>query len=125
MISTRPNPNPETLVIRAATIDDEPSLEILAELDSAEPLHAPLLIAEMDAQPVAALSMADGDTIANPFRPTADVVTLLRLRANQLRPVAVPGTGRRLFRRAPAARQPVRHAGDRLHRLLKGADVSV
>ena len=36
------------------------------------------------AAPVAALSLADGAVVADPFVPTADVVDLLRLRARQL-----------------------------------------
>ena len=125
MISTLHNPNLESLVIRTATTDDEPSLEVLAELDSAVRPNGPLLIAEVGAEPVAALSLADGDTIANPFRPTADVVALLRLRADQLRFLSLPGSARGLFRRAPASGQSVRHARDRLHRLLKSSDVSI
>ena len=41
---------------------------------------------------VAAIALGDGTVIADPFLPTADLVALLRLRANQLgrevRPVA-------------------------------------
>ena len=125
MISPRLNPNNQALVIRLATTDDDLSLARLAELDSAEPPHGPQLLAEMDTQAVAALAMADGKAIADPFQPTADVVALLRLRAHQLRPDPAPGIGRGLARWAPAARQSIRHARNRLHGLLKGTDVGV
>ena len=47
------------------------------------------------------MAVDSGDTIADPFRPTAAIVALLRLRADQL-----SGTGprsRRLGRRPPGA----------------------
>jgi len=126
MLYPRHDPNHEAVSIRFATTEDEPSLELLAELDSAEPPGGRVLIAEVGGSPLAALGMADGKTIANPFRPTADVVSLLRLRAYQLRPEAASRAGRwRLVRVAAASRQTVRDTRDRLHRLLKGADVPV
>ena len=39
----------------------------------------------LDGEPVAAASLSDGRTVANPFLPTADVVALLSMRARQLR----------------------------------------
>jgi hypothetical protein len=57
----------------------------IAELDSASRQADPLLIGERAGQPIAALSLADGTVVANPFVASADVVALLRLRARQLR----------------------------------------
>ena len=72
------------LELREATDDDAAQLFRLARLDSrGRPPSGRLIVAEDDGQLVAALSLDDGDTIADPFRPTAAVVALLRLRANQ------------------------------------------
>ena len=48
-------------------------------LDSAERVPVrPLMLAEVDGEPRAALSLHDGDVIADPFFPTADLIVLLR-----------------------------------------------
>jgi hypothetical protein len=72
------------IVIRPADASDARALTRLAALDSAAaPLAGPdVLIAEVDGQPVAALH--HGEAIADPFRPTASVIELLRLRAGQV-----------------------------------------
>lgn len=114
----------ESVVIRLADDDDDSDiLECLAALDSALPPTNPVLIAERGGQPVAALGLSRGEAIANPFLPTADVVELLRLRASQVQTTSVHAGG--LFRRAAASGNPVRHARNRLHRLLEGAHVPV
>jgi hypothetical protein len=67
------------VVIRAARGSDGAALDDLARLDSQRPLAGDVLLAEQDGAIVAALA---GDrAIADPFRPTADVVSLLRIRA--------------------------------------------
>jgi hypothetical protein len=74
------------LELREATADDATQLVRLARLDSrGRPPAGRLIVAEDGGELVAALSLDDGDTIADPFRPTAAVVALLRLRANQVR----------------------------------------
>ena len=74
------------LELREATADDATQLVRLARLDSrGRPPAGRLIVAEDGGELVAALSLDDGDTIADPFRPTAAVVALLRLRANQAR----------------------------------------
>ncbi|HEX4010655.1 MAG TPA: hypothetical protein VHX62_11625 [Solirubrobacteraceae bacterium] len=55
----------------------------LAELDEAPTPQGEVLIAFVDDQAVAALSLDDGRVVANPFVPTADPVALLTLRAAQ------------------------------------------
>ncbi|HZB75745.1 MAG TPA: hypothetical protein VE526_05930 [Solirubrobacteraceae bacterium] len=68
-----------TVVIRAARGSDGDRLEQLARLDSQRPLAGEILVAEHGGELVAAL---DADrAIADPFRPTADLVTLLRVRS--------------------------------------------
>jgi hypothetical protein len=72
-----------TVVIRSARGPDGDSLTGLAQLDSQPPLAGDVLLAEQDGELVAALA---GDrVIADPFRPTADVVALLRVRAGRTR----------------------------------------
>lgn len=68
------------VVIRAARGSDGTALENLARLDSQRPLDGDVMVAEQDGRIVAAV--AGARTIADPFRPTADVVALLRLRAS-------------------------------------------
>ena len=69
------------LTIRLARKDDRASLAILAQLDSGHAPADPVLLAEADGGIVAAVSLLDGTAVADPFRPTADVVDLLRVRA--------------------------------------------
>jgi hypothetical protein len=72
------------LTLRFAFPDDQAALWRLAALDSAEPLTEPVLIAEVDGEPRAALGLSDGRVIADPFHLTVPLVTLLRARAAQL-----------------------------------------
>jgi hypothetical protein len=58
-------------IIRQATEDDHRALQRLAELDSQRPLSMPALIAETRGLPAAAISLADGRVIADPFEHTA------------------------------------------------------
>jgi len=74
-----------TVVIRAARGSDGPALRRLAALDSAEVPAGELLIAEADDAVVAAMSVATGQRVADPFRRTAEVVDLLAFRAKRLR----------------------------------------
>jgi hypothetical protein len=70
------------ITIRPTYADDEVALRRLAVLDSAPAVPpAPLLLAEIDGELRAALSLSDASTIADPFFPTADVVELLRVHA--------------------------------------------
>ena len=70
------------ITIRAAYADDELALRRLAAVDSADAVPpAPLLLAELDGELRAALSLADGSVIADPFVRTAEVLELLRVRA--------------------------------------------
>ena len=68
-----------TVVIRAARGSDGARLAQLALLDSQRPLAGEILVAEQNGELVAALG-ADR-VIADPFRPTADLVALLRVRS--------------------------------------------
>jgi hypothetical protein len=87
--------------IRRAGPHDAPALARLAALDSAMPLRGEILLAEVDGSACAALSLSDSCTIADPFLPTAGLVALLAVRAEQLRRPEPPGRGRRWLRSAP------------------------
>lgn len=76
------------ITVRRADPRDAAVLHSLAQLDSAAPLAEPVLIAETGGAAVAALSLADGAAVADPFHPTADLVELLRLHAAQLAPTS-------------------------------------
>jgi|ERR687896_673752 hypothetical protein len=79
-MSNLPSIDP-TVVIRAARGSDGVALENLARMDSQRPLAGDVVVAEQDGTVVAALG---GDrVIADPFRPTADLVALLRLHAGR------------------------------------------
>ena len=73
-----------TVTIRKASRDDEPAIARLSEQDSASPPAEPRLIAELEGDAVATISLADGRSVADPFRPTAAIVELLRVRCEQL-----------------------------------------
>src|SRR4029079_2954547 len=53
--------------------------------DGGRPPRGPALIAEADSRMLAALPLGSGRPIADPFEPTAEIVALLELRAEQLR----------------------------------------
>jgi hypothetical protein len=68
--------------LRLSACRDE--LERLAAL-SERPLHeGDWLVADLDGVPVAAVSIDDGTTVYDPFRPTSQAVSLLRLRRKQV-----------------------------------------
>jgi hypothetical protein len=74
------------ITIRPGYADDRLTLHRLAALDSAAVPAEPLLVAELDGELSAALSLHDGTSIADPFRPTAEIVALLRAHAAAARP---------------------------------------
>jgi hypothetical protein len=100
-----PSLSPDAVVIRRATEDDAAVLARLAALDSRRPLRGPVVLAERDGRPLAAIATDDGKTVADPFAPTADLVALLRMHAAD---TARPGRRQELLRRvgANARRRP-------------------
>jgi hypothetical protein len=87
-IPSRTSPNPaETLTIRLSGPADTAALGRLAQLDSAPaPKPVPMLVAEVGGELRAALPLGGGRAIADPFRPTAELVAILAERARQLAP---------------------------------------
>jgi hypothetical protein len=92
------------VTIRLAGPGDAPALRRLAALDSAEPLSGPALVAEVGDEIWAAVSLEDTGAVADPFRPSGELVALLVARARQLHVAA--GAPRR--RRRPFAVRPRR-----------------
>ena len=74
------------VVIRSAGEADAVALRRLAQLvgRGLSP-RLQMLVAEIDGEVVAALPIAGGEAIADPFRPTAALVEMLRLRGAELR----------------------------------------
>jgi len=75
----------DTVTIRQAGADDETALRRLAALDSTRVPDGPVLMAEIDGQPVAAISVVSGESFADPFVPTLELRRLLELRESQFR----------------------------------------
>jgi hypothetical protein len=75
----------KAVVLRLANADDARALSVLAELDEAPQLSGDALLALIDGEAVAAMSLGDGRVVANPFVATAGAVSLLKLRAKHLR----------------------------------------
>ncbi|HEV3002603.1 MAG TPA: hypothetical protein VGW75_17830 [Solirubrobacteraceae bacterium] len=73
--------NSPTISIRAATNGDGPALARLAALDSAPTPFGPVLLAEVDGRPRAALSLRDDRVVGDPFARTDELVELLRVHA--------------------------------------------
>jgi hypothetical protein len=79
--------------------------ERLAELDSQRPLTGPALVGEIDGRPAAAISLADGRLVADPFQHTAALVAQLRMRARALSEHdRTPSLAARLRERLPDGR---------------------
>jgi hypothetical protein len=72
--------------IRQSGVEDSALIRRLAALDSAPVPRGALLLAEVEGRVLAAVSLADGRAIADPFAQTRVLVDLLRLAA---RPGAV------------------------------------
>jgi hypothetical protein len=73
-----------SVTIRLAGPGDAAHLTRLAALDSAHVPRGDVLLGLVDDEPWAALSLADGAAVADPFRRSGAVVALLRERARLL-----------------------------------------
>ncbi|HEX8087133.1 MAG TPA: hypothetical protein VF529_22835 [Solirubrobacteraceae bacterium] len=68
----------QPVTLRPARSEDARTLSDLAQLDSSRPLSGEVLIAETETGPLAAIELATGRAIADPFRRSAESVGLLR-----------------------------------------------
>jgi hypothetical protein len=86
----------DSVAVRLARAEDEAAIRRLASLDGKKAPEGRVLVAEADAELIAALAIDGGEAVADPFRWTSDVVALMEMRAEQLAAadlVPVPGTG--------------------------------
>jgi hypothetical protein len=98
---------PDQVTIRRAYPDDAAALTRLAALDCRRIPPGELLVAEVGGEVWAAVSISSHLTIADPFRPSAGLVRLLRMRAGQLDVAARPaGRGRARLKPVAPRRQP-------------------
>jgi hypothetical protein len=77
-----PQPVRTAIQLRLSACRDE--LERLAALSDRRVRDGDWLVADLDGEPVAAVSIEDGTTLYDPFRPTSQVVSLLELRRKQV-----------------------------------------
>jgi hypothetical protein len=76
---------PESIMIRPLREDDVSAVELLAELQERPVPPGPLLLAEVEGTIEAAIGLESGETVANPFSESGAAVSLLHVRAAQLR----------------------------------------
>jgi hypothetical protein len=80
-----PHAHGQTLTIRYATPDDTVDLERLAELDARRPPRGVVLLAEVDGELWAAVSLDDDHLVADPFLPSGELAFLVAQRARAIR----------------------------------------
>ena len=71
------------ITIRQSHTEDSSALARLAALDDRPPLRHDALLGFVDGELKAAVELPGGEAIADPFDHTAELVELLRVRANQ------------------------------------------
>jgi hypothetical protein len=92
------------ITIRAARAKDLSEIERIAARDSKNLPSGPLLVAQVSGDLRAAISLEDGRVVADPFHRTAELVEMLRIRAEGASDVhRPPAPLRRYGRRALAA----------------------
>jgi hypothetical protein len=74
-----------SLTLRYAAPADAEALDRLAQLDSRRTPRGLVLVAEVGGELWAAISLDDHHAVADPFRPTGELVALLVERARQLK----------------------------------------
>ncbi|HZS31057.1 MAG TPA: hypothetical protein VFA37_07355 [Gaiellaceae bacterium] len=77
-----PQPVRAAIELRLSACRDE--LERLAQLSERTLRGGDWLVADVNGVPVAAVSLDDGTTVYDPFKPTSQVVSLLELRRKQV-----------------------------------------
>ena len=77
-----PQPVRTAIQLRLCACREE--LERLAALSERTARGGDWLVADLDGVPVAAVSIEDGTTLYDPFRPTAQLVSLLEFRRKQV-----------------------------------------
>jgi hypothetical protein len=95
--SVKPEPaiDSKVVALRRAQAKDARALKILAELDEEPELCGETLLALIDGDAVAAMSLEDGRVVSNPFVATKEAVSQLKLRARYLAGRRTRQAGRR------------------------------
>ena len=93
-----------SVLLRLSTVHDGGALARLSQLEGRPTPASRHVVAEVDGSIVAAFPLAGGSPLADPFRPTAELLPLLELRATQL-------TEDRPFRRSRAVWRAIRAWG--------------
>ncbi len=75
----------DNVTVRRAQPRDAAAIRRLADLEGRSAPEEPLLVAEVDGTVLAARSLEARQTVADPFRPTGQLVELLDLRSLHLR----------------------------------------
>ena len=86
----------DSVAVRLARAEDEQAIRRIAALDGKKAPEGRVLVAEADAEVIAALAIESGRAVADPFRWTSDVVALMQMRAEQIAAtdlVPTPATG--------------------------------
>jgi hypothetical protein len=82
--TTTDHQNGTSTTIRAAGPADAAALRRLAQRDTRPLPEGDLLVAIVEGEARAAISLANGETIADPFHPTAELVDMLELHGSRL-----------------------------------------
>ena len=83
----------DCLTVRPAAASDADALRLLAALEGVNMPTGDVLVAQLGGDVVAALPLDGGRPIADPFRHSAELVEMLKLRARQLRREAQESEG--------------------------------
>ncbi|MGZ4255619.1 MAG: hypothetical protein ACXVH1_40390 [Solirubrobacteraceae bacterium] len=81
---SEPDVSAASIELRLAYADESRVLHRLAQLDDAPDLDGDALLALIDGEAIAALSLSDRRVVANPFVRTEHAVSLLRIQADHL-----------------------------------------
>ena len=74
----------QPVLLRLARVGDDADLADLATLAGVRPTPGQYVVAEIEGRLVAAQALAGGEPMCDPFKPTAHLIPLLRLRADQV-----------------------------------------
>lgn len=86
--------DPDRVVIRRAADQDGAAIAQLADLNAAPRPRGEMLLVELEGRIVAAVPVAGGDALGDPFAPTAQLIDLAERRAKLLREPAQQRRGR-------------------------------
>jgi hypothetical protein len=87
------------ITIRPVGDEDRERVGQLAQLETRRPLEGPLLGAFVGGRLMAAIAIESGESVADPFLPSAHARAMLELRASQLNGLDRHQNGGRLLRR--------------------------